>query len=76
MLQGLKTIITEKPNITSVNHFINHFLLQISPENQPIIIKELLEVFHERWKNVDRKTAETAIQQYDFNGKNIFNSWL
>jgi translation initiation factor 2B subunit (eIF-2B alpha/beta/delta family) len=71
MLQGLKTIITEKPNITSVNHFINHFLLQISPENQPIIIKELLEVFHERWKNVDRKTAETAIQQYDFNGKNI-----
>lgn len=71
MLQGLKTIITEKPNITSVNHFINHFLLQISPENQPIIIKELLEVFHERWKNVERKTAEIAIQQYDFESKSI-----
>lgn len=71
MLQGLKTIITEKPNITSINHFINHFLLQISPENQPIIIKELLEVFHERWKNVDRKTAEVALQTYDFDGKKI-----
>jgi translation initiation factor 2B subunit (eIF-2B alpha/beta/delta family) len=71
MLQGLKVIITEKPNITSVNHFINHFLLQISPENQPIIIKELLEVFHERWKNVDRKTAEVALQNFDFEKKNI-----
>ena len=25
MLQGLKTILTEKPNINSINHFINHF---------------------------------------------------
>jgi len=71
MLQGLKTILTEKPNINSINHFINHFLLQISPENQPIIIKELLEVFHERWKNVDRKTAEVALKTYDFADKTI-----
>lgn len=71
MLQGLKTIITEKPNINSINHFINHFLLQIPPENQPIIIKELLEVFHERWKNVDRKTADIALQTFDFANKTI-----
>ncbi|MCB9033186.1 MAG: hypothetical protein H6553_05065 [Chitinophagales bacterium] len=71
MLKGLRTILTEKPNITSVNHFINHFLLQIDPENQPIVIKELLEVFHERWKNVDRKTAEIAQLNYDFNQKKI-----
>jgi len=71
MLTGLKTVITEKPNITSVNHYINHFLLKIDPENQPIVIKELLEVFHERWKNVDRKTAEIANQTFDFEGKTI-----
>jgi len=71
MLTGLKTVITEKPNITSVNHYINHFLLKIDPENQPIVIKELLEVFHERWKNVDRKTAEIASQNFDFEGKTI-----
>ncbi len=47
MLQGLRTVITEKPNITTINHYINHFLLKIDPENQPIVIKELLEVFHE-----------------------------
>lgn len=71
MLTGLKTVITEKPNITSVNHYINHFLLKIDPENQPIVIKELLEVFHERWKNVDRKTAEVASQTFNFEDKNI-----
>lgn len=71
MISGLKTVITEKPNITSVNHYINHFLLKIDPENQPIVLKELLEVFHERWKNVDRKTAEIAFQNFDFEDKTI-----
>ncbi len=71
MLKGLRTVISEKPNITSVNHYINHFLLKIDPENQPIVIKEMLEVFHERWKNVDRKTAEIANQQFDFSEKTI-----
>ncbi len=71
MITGLKTVITEKPNITSINHYINHFLLKIDPENQPIVIKELLEVFHERWKNVDRKTAEVANQNFDFADKTI-----
>ena len=71
MINGLKTVITEKPNITSVNHYINHFLLKIDPENQPIVLKELLEVFHERWKNVDRKTAEIAFQDFDFEDKTI-----
>lgn len=71
MISGLKTILTERPNITSINHYINHFLLKIDPENQPIVIKELLEVFHERWKNVDRKTAEIANQNFDFDNKTI-----
>lgn len=71
MLKGLKTVITEKPNITSINHYINHFLLKIDLEGQPIVIKELLEVFHERWKNVDRKTAEIAYQNYNFVNKTI-----
>ena len=71
MLTGLRTVITEKPNITSINHYINHFLLKIDPENQPIVIKELLEVFHERWKNVDRKTAEIANQNFDFENKTV-----
>ncbi len=71
MLTGLRTVIMEKPNITSINHYINHFLLKIDPENQPIVIKELLEVFHERWKNVDRKTAEIANQNFDFENKII-----
>jgi translation initiation factor 2B subunit (eIF-2B alpha/beta/delta family) len=71
MLKGLRTVIVEKPNIASVNHYINHFLLKIDPENQPIVIKELLEVFHERWKNVDRKTAEVASHQFDFENKSI-----
>lgn len=71
MIAGLRTVITDRPNITSVNHYINHFLLKIDPENQPIVIKELLEVFHERWKNVDRKTAEIANQNFDFDNKTI-----
>jgi translation initiation factor 2B subunit (eIF-2B alpha/beta/delta family) len=71
MISGLKTVISERPNITSINHYINHFLLKIDPENQPIVIKELLEVFHERWKNVDRKTAEIANQHFDFDNKTI-----
>ena len=71
MLKGLRTVIVEKPNITSVNHYINHFLLRIDPENQPIVIKELLEVFQERWKNVDRKTAEIANHNFNFENKTI-----
>ena len=71
MIAGLRTVITERPNITSINHYINHFLLKIDPENQPIVIKELLEVFHERWKNVDRKTAEIANQHFDFENKTM-----
>src|SRR3954469_5219231 len=71
MLKGLRTVIVEKPNITSINHYINHFLLKIDPENQPIVIKELLEVFHERWKNVDRKTAEIANHNFDFENKTL-----
>ncbi len=71
MLKGLRTVIVEKPNISSVNHYINHFLLKIDPENQPIVIRELLEVFHERWKNVDRKTAEVANHNFDFENKTL-----
>lgn len=71
MLKGLRDVIAEKPNITAVNHYINHFLLKLDPENQPIVIKELLEVFHERWKNVDRKTAEIANKEFDFENKTI-----
>lgn len=50
MVSGLGTILKSQPNIMSINHFLNHWLLRIDPENQPIVIKELLEVFHERWK--------------------------
>lgn len=71
MLQGLKLLLQSRPNITSINHYINHLLLRLNPEDQPIVIKELLEVFHERWKNVDRKTAETAINSFDFSDKTI-----
>ncbi|MBX7226612.1 MAG: hypothetical protein K1X55_11305 [Chitinophagales bacterium] len=58
MAKGLSILLKSQPNIVSINHFINHWLLRIDPEDQPIVIKELLEVFHERWKNVDRKTAD------------------
>ncbi len=72
MLNGLKSVLVEKPNISALNHYINHFLLRLDPEQQPIVIKELLEVFHERWKNVERKTAEVAAQYYDFENKTIY----
>ncbi|MBK9353112.1 MAG: hypothetical protein IPN09_03785 [Bacteroidetes bacterium] len=71
MVSGLGTILKSQPNIMSINHFLNHWLLRIDPENQPIVIKELLEVFHERWKNVDRKTAHTAYTNFDFHEKTI-----
>lgn len=71
MVSGLSTILKSQPNIMSINHFLNHWLLKIDPENQPIVIKELLEVFHERWKNVDRKTAHTAYTNFDFNDKTV-----
>jgi translation initiation factor 2B subunit (eIF-2B alpha/beta/delta family) len=71
MLRGLNLLLQSRPNITSINHFLNHFLLKIDPEDQPIVLKELLEVFHERWKNVERKTAAVAISDFDFNNKTV-----
>jgi translation initiation factor 2B subunit (eIF-2B alpha/beta/delta family) len=71
MLMNLKTLVIDQPNIVSINHFINHFLLRTNPENLPIVLKELLEVFHERWKHVDRKTAQIAFNLYNFKNKRI-----
>ncbi|MCZ2394333.1 MAG: hypothetical protein LC105_10775 [Chitinophagales bacterium] len=71
MLNNLKVVLIDKPNIVSINHFINHFVLKLNPENQPIVLKEILEVFHERWKNVERKTALIAYNLYDFKNKRI-----
>lgn len=71
MLNNLKVVMVDKPNIVSINHYVNHFLLKLNPENQPIILKEILEVFHERWKNVDRKTAQVAYNLYNFKNKRI-----
>lgn len=71
MLVNLKTLVIDQPNIVSINHFINHFLLRTNPENLPIVLKELLEVFHERWKHVDRKTAQVAFNLYNFKNKRI-----
>jgi|GEM_PF-3352974 len=71
MLGNLKVLVKDQPNIVSINHFINHFLLKLNPENQPIVLKELLEVFHERWKHVDRKTASVAFNLHDLKGKTI-----
>lgn len=71
MLTNLKVVVVDQPNIVSVNHFVNHFLLKLNPENQPIVLKELLEVFHERWKHVDRKTAQVAYNLYNFKNKRI-----
>ncbi|MCO5248787.1 MAG: hypothetical protein M9887_07570 [Chitinophagales bacterium] len=71
MLNNLKIVMVDQPNIVSINHFINHFLLKLNPENQPIILKELLEVFHERWKNVDRKTAQVAFELYNYKNKTV-----
>ena len=71
MITNLKSLIIDQPNIVTINHYLNHFLLKLNPENQPIVLKEILEVFHERWKNVDRKTAEVFYQQYEPDGKTL-----
>jgi translation initiation factor 2B subunit (eIF-2B alpha/beta/delta family) len=71
MITNLKTLIIDQPNIVTINHYINHFLLKLNPENQPIVLKELLEVFQERWKNVDRKTAEVAFRLHDYHEKSL-----
>ncbi|MEZ5003465.1 MAG: hypothetical protein R2730_10580 [Chitinophagales bacterium] len=67
MINGLMTLIKTRPNIAGINHYFNHFLLKLDPDNQPPVLKELLEVYHERWKNVDRKTAKLAFEHIDFN---------
>lgn len=71
MIKGLGILVKDQPNITSINHFLNHFLLKIDAENQPIVIKELLEVYQERWKNVERKTATKLYQHFDFDEKTV-----
>ena len=71
MLSNLKIVMIDQPNIVSINHFVNHFLLKLNPEDQPIVLKELLEVFHERWKHVDRKTAQVAYDTFNFENKTI-----
>lgn len=71
MLNGLSVLIKDQPNIVAINHFINHFLLKLNPEDQPIVLRELLEVFHDRWKNVDRKTADVAFNLNEFDDKTI-----
>lgn len=65
-ISGLITLVTTRPNITAINHYFNHFLLQLDPENQPPVLKELLEVYHERWKHIERKTAEVAFDTITF----------
>ncbi len=60
LINGLVTLVKTKPNINGINHYFNHLLLKLDPDNQPPVLKELLEVYHERWKNVDRKTAQVA----------------
>jgi translation initiation factor 2B subunit (eIF-2B alpha/beta/delta family) len=60
MIGGLMTLVTTRPNITGINHYFNHFLLRLDPDDQLPVLKELLEVYHERWKHVERKTAEVA----------------
>ena len=62
MINGLMTLVTNRPNITGINHYFNHFLLKLDPDNQPPVLKELLEVYHDRWKHVERKTAEVAFE--------------
>lgn len=71
MAKGLSILLKSQPNIVSINHFINHWLLRIDPDDQPIVIKELLEVFHERWKNVDRKTASVLYNLTTPNEKKV-----
>jgi translation initiation factor 2B subunit (eIF-2B alpha/beta/delta family) len=71
MIKGLGILIKDQPNLTSINHFLNHFLLKLDPENQPIVLKELLEVYQDRWKNVERKTAHQIYQHFDFEDKTV-----
>ncbi len=66
MINGLMTLIKTRPNIVGINHYFNHLLLKLDPDNQPPVLKELLEVYHERWKNVDRKTAKLAFEHINF----------
>lgn len=66
-IDGLMMLVTNKPSIAGINHYFNHFLLQLEPENQIPIFKELLEVYQERWKNIDRKTAEAIFNWLNFN---------
>ena len=66
MINGLMILVKNRPNVTSINHYFNHFLLQLDPENQPPVLKELLEVYHDRWRNVERKTAEIALEHLNF----------
>jgi hypothetical protein len=61
LIDGLITLVKTKPNINGINHYFNHLLLKLDPDNQPPVLKELLEVYQERWKNVDRKTALEAL---------------
>jgi translation initiation factor eIF-2B subunit alpha len=60
LIDGLITLVKTKPNINGINHYFNHLLLKLDPDNQPPVLKELLEVYQKRWKNVDRKTALEA----------------
>jgi len=71
-INGLITLVTTRPNITGINHYFNHFLLKLDPDNQPPVLKELLEVYHERWKNVERKTAQVAFDELDLSGEPVF----
>lgn len=63
---GLMMLVKNKPSIAGINHYFNHFLLQLEPENQIPIFKEILEVYQERWKNIDRKTAEAIFNWLNF----------
>lgn len=64
-INGLMSLVTTRPTIAGINHYFNHFLLGLEPENQPPVIRELLEVYHDRWKNVERRTAELAFGRID-----------
>ncbi len=70
-IRVLMSLIKTRPNISSINHYINHFLLQLDTENQLPVLKELLEVYQDRWKNIDRKTAETTFNQLKFDNEPI-----
>ena len=66
LIKGLIFLVKKRPNITSINHYFNHLLLQLDPENQPPILKDLLVVYQERWRNVEYKSAEQAFEFIDF----------